>query len=205
MTKVGLWFLCMGGRFPCMVKTCQEPPPGFAGREGVSMDATHIAYTLNTCTILRLSISECISIFQVTAYYVKGLEKDKSSLEKQIRDMEWRLDQESKVPHFGKTEWKGLLVLKLWILRLNIEHFYAEWFILQAYHKANEERKQFLLEIKGAGVQIGEAKLRRGRGQDDRLTPRGYVRLSFLRPIDRGDNRTLKIWEIKWSLVELPQ
>ena len=65
-------------------------------------------HTLNTCTILRLSISECISIFQVTAYYVKGLEKDKSSLEKQIRDMEWRLDQESKVPHFGKNGMKRL-------------------------------------------------------------------------------------------------
>ncbi|XP_036364188.1 coiled-coil domain-containing protein 169-like isoform X2 [Octopus sinensis] len=49
---------------------------------------------------------------EITPQYVKILEKEKNSLANQLRDLEWRLDQESK-----------------------------------AYHKANDERKQYILEI----------------------------------------------------------
>ena len=34
---------------------------------------------------------------QVTPHYVKALEKEKQVLESQLRDLEWRMDQESKV------------------------------------------------------------------------------------------------------------
>lgn len=49
---------------------------------------------------------------EITPYYITRLEKEKNSLNGQLRDLEWRLDQESK-----------------------------------AYHKANEDRKQHLLDI----------------------------------------------------------
>ncbi|CAD5114987.1 DgyrCDS4014 [Dimorphilus gyrociliatus] len=49
----------------------------------------------------------------ITAYSLKELEKKHHSLENQLKDLEWKLDQESK-----------------------------------AFHKANEERKQFATELK---------------------------------------------------------
>ncbi|XP_012941422.1 coiled-coil domain-containing protein 169 isoform X2 [Aplysia californica] len=54
---------------------------------------------------------------------VKSLEREKNSLHSQLRDLEWRLDQESK-----------------------------------AYHKANDERKQYVLEINATKGNIGELK-----------------------------------------------
>ena len=36
-------------------------------------------------------------VFQITPHAIRVLEKEKNSLEGQLRDLEWRLDQESKV------------------------------------------------------------------------------------------------------------
>ncbi|KAK3785512.1 hypothetical protein RRG08_048646 [Elysia crispata] len=54
---------------------------------------------------------------------VKILEREKHSLFSQLRDLEWRLDQESK-----------------------------------AYHKANDERKQYVLEINATKGNVGDIK-----------------------------------------------
>lgn len=54
---------------------------------------------------------------------VKMLEREKHSLFSQLRDLEWRLDQESK-----------------------------------AYHKANDERKQYVLEINATKGNVGDIK-----------------------------------------------
>ncbi|CAG5116890.1 unnamed protein product [Candidula unifasciata] len=56
---------------------------------------------------------------------VKSLERERNSLYSQLRDLEWRLDQESK-----------------------------------AYHKANDERKQYVLEINATKVNIGDLRAR---------------------------------------------
>ncbi|XP_025086236.1 coiled-coil domain-containing protein 169-like isoform X2 [Pomacea canaliculata] len=56
---------------------------------------------------------------------VKALDREKQLLHNQLRDLEWRLDQESK-----------------------------------AYHKANDERKQYVLEINAAKGSISEMKTR---------------------------------------------
>ncbi|RUS85030.1 hypothetical protein EGW08_007214 [Elysia chlorotica] len=56
---------------------------------------------------------------------VKMLEREKHSLFSQLRDLEWRLDQESK-----------------------------------AYHKANDERKQYVLEINATKGNVGDIKAR---------------------------------------------
>ncbi|GAB1601780.1 coiled-coil domain-containing protein 169-like [Argonauta hians] len=62
---------------------------------------------------------------EMTPQYVKMLEKEKNNLTNQLRDMEWRLDQESK-----------------------------------AYHKANDERKQYLLEINITKSTLEDLKMR---------------------------------------------
>ncbi|KAK0050491.1 coiled-coil domain-containing protein 169-like isoform X2 [Biomphalaria glabrata] len=54
-------------------------------------------------------------------HMVKTLERERNSLFNQLRDLEWRLDQESK-----------------------------------AYHKANDERKQYVLEINATKSTIGD-------------------------------------------------
>nr|KAG5705469.1 hypothetical protein BaRGS_004596 [Batillaria attramentaria] len=56
---------------------------------------------------------------------IKALEREKNLLFNQLRDLEWRLDQESK-----------------------------------AYHKANDERKQYVLEINAAKGTLSEMKNR---------------------------------------------
>ncbi|XP_076468394.1 uncharacterized protein LOC143299150 [Babylonia areolata] len=56
---------------------------------------------------------------------IKALEREKKLLVSQLRDLEWRMDQESK-----------------------------------AYHKANDERKQYVLEINKAKASIGQMKSR---------------------------------------------
>ncbi|KAK3597690.1 hypothetical protein CHS0354_040065 [Potamilus streckersoni] len=56
---------------------------------------------------------------------IKSLEKEKNQLFNQLRDLEWRLDQESK-----------------------------------AYHKANDERKQYLLEINSTKNNLDDVRTR---------------------------------------------
>ncbi|XP_046550786.1 coiled-coil domain-containing protein 169-like isoform X1 [Haliotis rubra] len=56
---------------------------------------------------------------------IKNLEKEKQSLYNQLRDLEWRLDQESK-----------------------------------AYHKANDERKQHVLEINATKGHLEDVRIR---------------------------------------------
>ncbi|KAL3879189.1 hypothetical protein ACJMK2_031498 [Sinanodonta woodiana] len=56
---------------------------------------------------------------------IKSLEKEKNQLFNQLRDLEWRLDQESK-----------------------------------AYHKANDERKQYLLEINSTKHNLDDVRTR---------------------------------------------
>jgi chromosome segregation ATPase len=62
---------------------------------------------------------------EVTPQYVKLLERSKHIFESQLRDLEWRLDQESK-----------------------------------AYHQANEERKNYIVEINAAKGSIDNFHLR---------------------------------------------
>ncbi|KAK6173589.1 hypothetical protein SNE40_017010 [Patella caerulea] len=68
---------------------------------------------------------------------VKALEKDKMSLMNQIRDLEWRLDQESK-----------------------------------AYHRANDERKQYVIEINSTKGSIYHLQRQRAAGDATYRTPR---------------------------------
>ncbi|KAL8598678.1 hypothetical protein ACOMHN_033243 [Nucella lapillus] len=75
---------------------------------------------------------------------IKALEREKHLLASQLRDLEWRLDQESK-----------------------------------AYHKANDERKQYVLEINAARTTISELKTRQKLSlmmpdQDGSTTARTY-------------------------------
>ncbi|XP_076446908.1 coiled-coil domain-containing protein 169-like [Babylonia areolata] len=74
---------------------------------------------------------------------IKALDREKNLLANQLRDLEWRLDQESK-----------------------------------AYHKANDERKQYSLEINAAKGTISEMKSRQkmitAPGQEPGSTPRSY-------------------------------
>ncbi len=142
-------------------------------------DRTHNSFVLFFNVLhwfLAWKRSNLFLIYQVNSYFVRALEKDKLSLEKQIRDMEWRLDHESKV----RVITEETLSARNSDIRRWSKHL---WFLLansKAYHKANEERKHFLLEIKGVGVQIGENKLKRDREQTDRPTPREYVSFMFM-------------------------
>ncbi|KAK7495234.1 hypothetical protein BaRGS_00013416 [Batillaria attramentaria] len=75
---------------------------------------------------------------------IKALEREKNLLFNQLRDLEWRLDQESK-----------------------------------AYHKANDERKQYVLEINAAKGTLNEMKNRQRQGltapgQEGGSTPRTH-------------------------------
>lgn len=47
---------------------------------------------------------------EITPQYVKMLEKEKNSLANQLRDMEWRLDQESKAYHKANDERKRCML-----------------------------------------------------------------------------------------------
>ncbi|XP_059141084.1 probable serine/threonine-protein kinase kinX [Physella acuta] len=74
---------------------------------------------------------------------VKALEKERNSLYNQLRDLEWRLDQESK-----------------------------------AYHKANDERKQYVLEINATKGTLGDLRTKQRQlmltapESPPRITPR---------------------------------
>ncbi|KAH9513944.1 hypothetical protein Btru_031806 [Bulinus truncatus] len=81
-------------------------------------------------------------------HMVKSLERERNSLFNQLRDLEWRLDQESK-----------------------------------AYHKANDERKQYVLEINATKSTLGD--LRNKQRQLMLNAPEGPPRIT---PRISGDN-----------------
>jgi len=77
---------------------------------------------------------------EITPHFVKTLERSKQIFENQLRDLEWRLDQESK-----------------------------------AYHKANEERKTYMMEVsstKGAFDYVRSRQQRKDFGDNFSDSPR---------------------------------
>jgi DNA repair ATPase RecN len=70
---------------------------------------------------------------QTDPQYLLNLEKEKQSLISQLRDYEWRLEQENKVNEA--------------LLKLIKSFIYSQLSSLKAYHKANEERKDLHQEI----------------------------------------------------------
>ncbi|XP_067661622.1 coiled-coil domain-containing protein 169-like isoform X2 [Haliotis asinina] len=69
--------------------------------------------------------NRCFDDMEASPQMIKNLEKEKQSLYSQLRDLEWRLDQESK-----------------------------------AYHKANDERKQYALEINATKGHLEDIRMR---------------------------------------------
>lgn len=55
-------------------------------------------------------VSNFIDNNEITPQYVKSLEKEKNTLANQLRDMEWRLDQESKAYHKANDERKRCML-----------------------------------------------------------------------------------------------
>ncbi|ESO99076.1 hypothetical protein LOTGIDRAFT_142269, partial [Lottia gigantea] len=78
-----------------------------------------------------------IFILWANPQLVKQLEKEKLGLINSIRDLEWRLDQESK-----------------------------------AYHRANDERKQYVIEIQSTKGNIYQIQKQRAAGDATYRTPR---------------------------------
>ena len=80
--------------------------------------ACHTRLTLHASSTQTNELSHYIYyivwlIRQVTAHFVRQLEKEQQILENQLRDMEWRLDQESKVTSIKLTP---LLKQRVWII-----------------------------------------------------------------------------------------
>ncbi|CAE1227452.1 unnamed protein product [Acanthosepion pharaonis] len=67
---------------------------------------------------------------EITPQYVKMLEKEKNSLANQLRDMEWRLDQESKAYHKANDERKRCM------LEINVTKSSQE--DMKMRHRANQ-------------------------------------------------------------------
>ncbi|XP_063415763.1 coiled-coil domain-containing protein 169-like isoform X6 [Mytilus trossulus] len=106
-------------------------------------------------------------------HMIRMLEKEKQMLSSQLRDLEWRLDQESKAYH------KANDVRRNYQNEISSKKF-------QAYHKANDERKTYNLEINTTKHQHGEMSSRqRAMGSREQLdtisgsrTPRDLSRNS---------------------------
>ena len=64
-----------------------------------------------------------ITYLQITAHYVKQLEKEQQILENQLRDLEWRLDQESKVSSRFLWTTRDDLMLALSNIQIAMHHF----------------------------------------------------------------------------------
>ncbi|XP_052078692.1 coiled-coil domain-containing protein 169-like isoform X6 [Mytilus californianus] len=107
-------------------------------------------------------------------HMIRMLEKEKQMLSSQLRDLEWRLDQESKAYH------KANDVRRNYQNEISSKKF-------QAYHKANDERKTYNLEINTTKHQHGEMSSRqRAMGSREQLdtisgsrTPRDLSRPSY--------------------------
>ncbi|CAL1544406.1 unnamed protein product, partial [Lymnaea stagnalis] len=113
-------------------------------QEKVEDAKRNLKEVVNILFCLRiLSLICLLSPFQASPQMVKALEKEKNSLYNQLRDLEWRLDQESK-----------------------------------AYHKANDERKQYVLEINATKGTIGDLRTKQrhlmltAQEAPPRITPR---------------------------------
>ncbi|XP_071128003.1 coiled-coil domain-containing protein 169-like isoform X8 [Mytilus edulis] len=90
-------------------------------------------------------------------HMIRMLEKEKQMLSSQLRDLEWRLDQESKAYH------KANDVRRNYQNEISSKKF-------QAYHKANDERKTYNLEINTTKHQHGEMSSRqRAMGSREQL------------------------------------
>jgi len=60
---------------------------------------------------------------QITPHYVKQLEKEQQILENQLRDLEWRLDQESKVNSRSLWSTRDDLMSALSTIQIAMHHF----------------------------------------------------------------------------------
>lgn len=78
-------------------------------------------------------------------HMIRMLEKEKQMLSSQLRDLEWRLDQESKAYHKANDERRNFQSEIKTTKKFN-----------QAYHKANDERKTYNLEISNTKQQSSE-------------------------------------------------